>query len=138
VAIFGMKDYQQAIVLKQMTADLGYPIQFIIAPTIRERDGVAMSSRNKYFDKTQRKAARCLYYALHTAMDMVHDGFKNCGTIEAEMRAVIKSISPTAKIEYIAFTESDTLKPLKKIKPGCVCSLAVVVHGVRLIDNWRF
>lgn len=137
VAIFGMKDYQQAIVLKQMTGDLGYPIKFIISPIVRERDGVAMSSRNKYFDKKQRRAARCLYYALHTALEMVSAGYKNTKTITSEMRAVIKSISPSAKIDYIAFTEYDTLKPLKKIKKGCVCSLAVVVHGVRLIDNWR-
>ena len=67
VAVFGMKDYQQAIVLRQMTKDLGYPIRFVIAPTVRERDGLAMSSRNKYFSPQQRPEALCLYFALRTA-----------------------------------------------------------------------
>ncbi len=135
VAVFGMKDYQQAEVLRRMTKDLGYPIRFIISPTVREKDGLAMSSRNKYFTPDQRPEALCLYFSLRTAREMVRSGATDCEKIEKEMRAVIKAASPTAEIDYIAFTDFHTLKPVRIIKAQCVCSLAVKVHGVRLIDN---
>jgi len=135
VVVFGMKDYQQAIVLKQMTQDLGYPIKFIITPTVRERDGLAMSSRNSYFNSDQRKEALCLYYALTTAKNMIKAGKRKTAIIEKEMKAVIKATCPTAKIEYIAFTDFVTLSPVKKIKKSTICSLAVKIHKVRLIDN---
>ncbi len=137
-AIFGMKDFQQAMVLKQMSKDLGYPIKYVIAPTVREKDGLAMSSRNKYFNAEQRIEARCLFYALRSAKELVKSGIKDAGKIEEEMRAVIKSTCPSASVNYIAFTGFTTLEPLKLVESGCVCSLAVVVHGVRLIDNVRF
>lgn len=137
VAVFGMKDYQQAVVLKRMTADLGYPIKLIIAPTVRERDGLAMSSRNKYFTPEQRREALCLYYALRTARAMVQSGVVDTLKIRREMRAVIKAASPTAKIDYIAFTDFESLAPAKKVVKGTICSLAVKVHRVRLIDNMK-
>jgi len=137
VAVFGMKDYQQAIVLKRMVADLGYQIKIIIAPTVRERDGLAMSSRNAYFTPQQRREALCLYYALRTAKAMVQSGIVDARRIEKEMKAVIKSACPTAKIDYIAFTDFNSLTPAKKVVRGTVCSLAVTVHRVRLIDNMR-
>jgi len=137
VAVFGMKDYQQAIVLKRMAADLGYPIRLIITPTVRERDGLAMSSRNAYFTPQQRREALCLYYALRTAKAMVQSGIVDARRIEKEMKAVIKSACPTAKIDYIAFTDFNSLTPAKKVVRGTVCSLAVTVHRVRLIDNMR-
>jgi len=137
LAVFGMKDYQQAVVLKRMTADLGYPIKLIIAPTVRERDGLAMSSRNKYFTPEQRREALCLYYALRTARAMVQSGVVDTLKIRREMRAVIKAASPTAKIDYIAFTDFESLAPAKKVVKGTICSLAVKVHRVRLIDNMK-
>jgi pantoate--beta-alanine ligase len=137
VVAFGMKDYQQAIVLRRMTVDLGYSIKFIIAPTVRERDGLAMSSRNAYFDREGRREAICLYRALTTARAMVRSGTKQARRIQKEMRAVIKGTAPTATIDYIAFTDFDTLQPTESVKPGTVCSLAVRLHGVRLIDNLK-
>jgi pantoate--beta-alanine ligase len=137
VAVFGMKDYQQAIVLRQMTRDLGYPIKFIIGATRREKDGLAMSSRNKYFDDLQRFEAVCLYYALRTAREKVKAGKSSVAEVEREMRAVIKATCPTGEIEYIAFTDFDSLEPVRKIVKNTVCSLAVRVHGVRLIDNMK-
>ena len=137
VAVFGAKDYQQAIVLKQMSNDLGYPIKFVIAPTVREKDGLAMSSRNRYFTAEQRHQACCLYYALGTAREMVKSGIKDVRALKCEMRAVIKATSPKAKIDYIAFTEFDSLKPVSKAAKGTICSLAVRVHNIRLIDNMR-
>lgn len=137
VVVFGMKDFQQAVVLKRMTADLDYPIKFIIAPTVREPDGLAMSTRNAYFDDVGRWEAVCLYYALRTARDMVRAGIISAKRIEKEMRAVILATCPSAKIDYIAFTDFESLKPYKKIIKGTICSLAVNLHGVRLIDNMR-
>ncbi len=137
VAVFGMKDYQQAIVLKRMTADLGYPMRFIIAPTVRDRDGLAMSSRNKYFTPQQRREALCLYYALRTARAMVQSGVADTLRIRREMRAVIKAACPTAKVDYIAFTDFESLTPAKRVVQDTVCSLAVTVHCVRLIDNMK-
>ena len=137
VAVFGMKDYQQAVVLKRMTADLGYPIKLIIAQTVRESDGLALSSRNKYLSGKQRREALCLYYALRTARAMVQSGVVDTLKIRREMRAVIKAASPTAKIDYIAFTDFESLAPAKKVVKGTICSLAVTVHRVRLIDNMK-
>ena len=137
VAIFGMKDYQQAMVLKQMACDLGYPIKFIIAPTVREKDGLAMSSRNKYFDPLQRSEACCLYTALKYARKMTRNGILDCSKIEKKMTEVINEKSPSAHIDYIAFTELKSLKDVKKAIPGTICSLAVRIYGVRLIDNMK-
>lgn len=137
VAIFGMKDYQQAVVLRQMTRDLGYRVKFIIAPTVREADGLAMSSRNRYFNERQRWEAVCLYYALQSARSMVKAGITDVKNIAREMRAVIRATCPTAEIHYIAFTDFDTLQHVKTVRRNTVCSLSVKVHGVSLIDNMR-
>ena len=137
VAVFGMKDFQQAVVLQQMARDLNYPIKLVIAPTVRERDGLAMSSRNKYFDDLQRFEAACLYHALREAKRMVGRGETSVAKIEKQMRRVIPATCPTAEIDYIAFTDFRSLKPTRKIVKGTVCSLAVRVHAVRLIDNMK-
>lgn len=136
-AVFGMKDFQQSVVLRRMAEDLGYPIKFIAAPTVRESDGLAMSSRNKYLDTQARREAVCLYRALRTAKQMVQAGESNAATISKEMRSVIRATCPTAQIDYIAFTDFRTLEAVKKVKPGTVVSTAVRVHGVRLIDNMK-
>ncbi|RME23573.1 MAG: pantoate--beta-alanine ligase [Candidatus Zixiibacteriota bacterium] len=137
VVVFGLKDYQQAIVLRQMTRDLNYPVKYLIAPTVREPDGLAMSSRNAYFSPSERREAVCLYYALRTAKAMVRAGVTQAARIEREMRAVIRATCPTAEIDYIAFTDYDNLKPVRRITKGIICSLAVRVHGIRLIDNMK-
>ncbi len=137
IAVFGMKDYQQAAVIKQMTRDLGFPIKIDIAPTMRESDGLAMSSRNKYFSESQRWEAVALFYALRTAKEMIKAGEKSTARIEKEMTAVIMATCPKAKIEYIAFTDFSTLEPVNKIKSNVICSLAVKIHKVRLIDNMK-
>ncbi len=137
VAVFGMKDYQQAIVLKRMTKDLGYPVRYVIAPTVREPDGLAMSSRNRFFDEQQRWEAVCLYYALRSAVSMVKSGIRDANKIEKEMRAVILATCPTAEIHYVAFTDFSTLELRREVRKNTVCSLAVNVHGVNLIDNTK-
>ena len=137
VVVFGMKDYQQAIILRHMTKDLGFPIKFVIAPTVRENDGLAMSTRNKYFTPENRQEALCLYYALRTAREMVKSGEDQCRKIKKEMRAVIAATCPSAEIDYIACTDLGSLKPVTTVKADTVCSLAVTVHNIRLIDNMK-
>ncbi len=137
VAVFGMKDFQQATVLRQMTADLGYPIRFIVAPTVRERDGLAMSSRNKYFTSENRPEAVCLYRGLVTARALARAGERSSAKIKREMEKAILATCPSAQIDYIAFNDLKTLAPCTTVEPGTVCSLAARVHGVRLIDNMK-
>jgi pantoate--beta-alanine ligase len=137
LAVFGMKDYQQAVVLSRMVRELNYPIKMVIGPTVREKDGLAMSSRNKYFTADQRNDAICLYQALKVAEIMVAEGCDDPDSIRPKMERVILDICPTASIDYIAFTDFETLKPVEKIKKNCICSLAVRLYGVRLIDNMK-
>ena len=137
VVVFGMKDYQQAMVLKKMTTDLNYPLKYIIAPTVREKDGLAMSSRNKYFSESQRSEAVCLNYALKTAKEMVKSKISDTKIIETEMRAVINATCKSAKIDYISFTDFNSLAPTEKVVKNTICSLAVRLYNVRLIDNMK-
>ncbi|UCD95301.1 MAG: pantoate--beta-alanine ligase [Candidatus Zixiibacteriota bacterium] len=138
VAVFGLKDYQQAMVLKQMARDLDYPIKIIVAPTVREKDGLAMSSRNKYFNPEQRKQAVCLYKALQRARTLVKNHRMTKTTVLSRaMGQIIRTICRTAEIDYIAFTDFESLRPVKKVKKNCICSLAIRLFGVRLIDNMK-
>lgn len=138
VAVFGQKDFQQAVVLKKMAADLNFPFDLIIAPTVREKDGLAMSSRNKYFTPEQRQEAVCLYEALIKARGLVRvDKIDKPAHLRREMVKVIKNICPVAKVDYIAFTDQETLLPVKKVDQNSICSLAVRLYGVRLIDNMK-
>ena len=137
LVVFGQKDYQQAAVLRQMTVDLGYPIKFIVAPTVREKDGLAMSSRNAYFTPEERLEALCLVRALRSAKALVKSGEKRAAKIKKEMEAAIFATCRTAKIDYIAFTDFNSLEPLRTIRKNTIASLAVRVHRVRLIDNMK-
>jgi pantoate--beta-alanine ligase len=125
LVVFGMKDY------------LGYGIRFVIAPTMRETDGLAMSSRNAYLDARGRAEAVCLYRALATARAMVRAGIKRRSRLEKEIRAVIRATAPSSRVDYIAFTDFDTLRPVATVGRSTVCSLAVRVRNVRLIDNMK-
>ncbi len=138
IAVFGQKDFQQAAVLKRMVKDLNFPVKVLVAPIVRENDGLAMSSRNKYFDTEQREEAVCLYRALQRARAMVKkENIRDVKRLTTEMIRVIRLICKTARIDYIAFTDFDSLKTVKKVDNNTICSLAVRLHGVRLIDNMR-
>lgn len=136
-AMFGMKDYQQAMVIRKMTVDLNWPIKVIICPTIREKDGLAMSSRNSYLNSSQRIEARALFLSLTQAKKESQSGNKNINMIKKRMMRIIKEISPSAKVEYIEFTELNSLRPENKIKKNTIVSLAVKIGRVRLIDNMK-
>lgn len=134
VAIFGQKDAQQAVVLKKMVDDLNYGIKMIIAPTVRERDGLASSSRNVYLSKEERKQAKVLYQALRLAKSMIRKGERSASKIVSKMNKLINR-QPLAEIDYIAITDAHTLELLNKLKGEVLISLAVRFGKTRLIDN---
>jgi len=134
IAIFGQKDAQQAVVLKKMVDDLNYGIKMIIAGTVRERDGLASSSRNVYLSKEERKQAKVLYQALRLAKKMIKKGEKSPSKIASKMNKLIDK-QPLAEIDYIAITDAHSLELLNKLKGEVLISLAVRFGKTRLIDN---
>jgi pantoate--beta-alanine ligase len=133
-AYFGQKDYQQALIIRRTTTDLNLEVAIKVLPTIREEDGVAMSSRNIYLGPKQRKDATCLIQALRRAEDMVNNGESSASKVSTEMKRVIRRVKGT-RVEYIAIVNSDTLEPVKEIKGKTLIALAVRIGKARLIDN---
>lgn len=134
VAFFGQKDAQQAIILKKMVQDLDMDVQIEVLPVIREKDGLALSSRNYYFNPGQRKEALCLSKSLKKAQDLIAAGEEGTQNIIQAMKAVIEA-EPLAKIDYVEIVDSEDLSPLETVKKGCLIALAVYIDKVRLIDN---
>ena len=133
-AYFGQKDAQQAIVIKKMVADLIMNLEVITVPTVREPDGLAMSSRNIYLNSEQRQAALVLYQALSLAQELWSQGEKDAGRIRQEMKALIQK-QPLANIDYVSIADTETLDELDTVKPPALVSLAVRIGKTRLIDN---
>lgn len=134
VAVFGQKDYQQLIVIRQMVKDLNFDINIIGAPIVREPDGRAMSSRNSYLSPRQRIYALSLYESLQNAGRLVEDGEKDAAIIIAAASDLIKS-HPETTIDYIAVCNPETLDDVKTIEGPVLMALAVKVGTTRLIDN---
>lgn len=142
VSVFGQKDAQQAIVIKKMTCDLNLNTKIVIAPTIREKDGLAMSSRNVYLTDEQRREAPYLYKALKYGMRKISDKNYNrdIDFIKKQMYKLIKSRASVTKIDYISFNNNRTLETINSLKQiidktEILVSLAVRFGKVRLIDN---
>lgn len=133
-AYFGQKDYQQYLIVRRMAADLDLDVRIRLMPTVREEDGLAMSSRNAYLGPKQRKDAVCLHRALRRAQEMVQNGESSSVRVIAEMKRLIGRVKGT-RIEYIAIVNSDTLEPVKEIKGKTLVALSVRVGKARLIDN---
>jgi pantoate--beta-alanine ligase len=133
-AYFGQKDAQQALVIKKMVTDLNMNLKVVICPTVREPDGLAMSSRNVYLNPEQRKAAPILYKSLLLAKDMFAIGERNAAAILEQMTILIQK-EPLAKIEYISLSDTETLAELKTIEKFALVSMAVRFGNTRLIDN---
>ena len=133
-AYFGQKDAQQALVIKKMVADLNMNLVVMVCPTIREPDGLAMSSRNVYLNPEQRKTAPILYKSLLLAEDMFAIGERNAAVILEQMTTVIQK-EPLAKIDYISISDTETLAGLKTIEKSALVSMAVRFGKTRLIDN---
>jgi pantoate--beta-alanine ligase len=138
-AYFGQKDAQQTIVIKRMAQDLNMPIEIIVCPTMREADGLAMSSRNTYLDAEQRRAAPVLYRALCAAKEAFDRGERDGGRLRAIMREIIEA-EPLAKLDYVSAADAVTLQETAIIDEahGLLLSMAVRVGKPRLIDNFLY
>lgn len=134
IAIFGQKDAQQAIVIKKMVIDLNYNIEIIVAPIIREVDGLAMSSRNTYLTSGQRQQATVLYQSLMAARKFIEAGERDAGIIKNRMREMIEQ-QPDAVIDYIEIVSTTNLEPIAKLRDEVLIALAVRIGKPRLIDN---
>lgn len=134
VAYFGQKDYQQFLIVRRTAADLNLDAEIKMLPTVREEDGLALSSRNVYLGPKQRKDATVLHRALKRAEDLVNAGENSAAAVAAEMKRLITRVKGT-RIEYIAIVNSDTLEPVREIKGKTLIALAVRVGKARLIDN---
>ena len=133
-AYFGQKDAQQAIIIKKMAQDLNIPAKIKIMPTVREKDGLAMSSRNVYLNKLERKEAVVLYRALDLARRIFKKGNRNPSLIIRKMKKLIEE-KKTAKVQYIAIVDLENLKPVNIIKNKTLIAMAVWFGRTRLIDN---
>ncbi len=133
-AYFGQKDAQQALVIKKIVADLDMNLEVIVMPTVREEDGLAMSSRNVYLKAKEREAALVLSRSLALARDKWSRGEKDAERIREDMRKLIES-EPLAKIDYVSIADASTLEELETLDKLALISLAVRVGNTRLIDN---
>jgi pantoate--beta-alanine ligase len=137
VAVFGQKDFQQAAIIKRMVSDLNFPIKIIVAPTLREPDGLAMSSRNKYLVGDLRPQATVLWRAIQTAKAAVKKLESISATkLKSDLKKLIEG-EPDAKLDYVEFFEPETLSPVSKVARGTQIALAVFIGKTRLIDNER-
>ena len=133
-AYFGQKDAQQLAVIRKMVSDLNMNLEIVAVPTVREPDGLAMSSRNTYLTLEERKAAPVLWKALCLARGHWENGEKDAARLRQEMTTLIER-EPFAQIEYVSIADPDTLEELAKIAEPALVSLAVRIGGTRLIDN---
>ena len=133
-AFFGQKDYQQYLIIKRMATDLNLDVDVRVLPTVREEDGLAMSSRNVYLGPKQRKDATCLYRALQRAEELIGAGESSAVKVASEMKRVIHRVKG-ARVDYIAIVNSDTLEPVKENKGKSLIAAAVRIGKARLIDN---
>jgi len=134
ISFFGQKDAQQVVILKKMASDLNLDVKIEAMPIIREKSGLALSSRNEYLDKKQKKAALCLSRSLGRARRMVEAGEKNAAQVLKSIKAEIES-EPLARIDYIEIVDSENLQSLQQIKDKTLIAVAVFIDNVRLIDN---
>ena len=134
LALFGQKDYQQAAVIRKLVDDLNLGVAIHVRPTVRERDGLAMSSRNVYLSADERRIAPLLSQALQAGRQILDDGISNVSVIERIMRQTIEQ-APTIHVEYLAVCDQDSLEPVSVVAGHAVLLGAVRIGSIRLIDN---
>jgi pantoate--beta-alanine ligase len=134
IACFGRKDIQQATLVRQMVRDLDWPLEIVVVPTVREPDGLALSSRNAYLDADLRRRAVILSAALRAAHERFRAGERQAGALEAVARDTLAS-EPTVEVEYVAVAEPRTLAPVETVEADTVVALAARLGRTRLIDN---
>ena len=135
-AVFGEKDYQQLAVIRRMVRDLNFPIKIIGVPTVREEDGVALSSRNRYLTADERTQATVVYRAMTRVKKLSDRGQKSVRELIEVAKGVIAS-AKSARVDYVTIVDADNLRPLEKLRPNAVIALAVFIGKTRLIDNLR-
>lgn len=135
-AVFGQKDFQQATIIQRMVADLNFPIKIVVAPTVRETDGLAKSSRNKYLTPVQRDQATVLSQSLQYAKKAVATAPVSAKQLRDDVARVIATASE-ARLDYVEFFDPKTLELATEVKPGTHLALAVYFGKTRLIDNAR-
>ncbi|MBM3982742.1 MAG: pantoate--beta-alanine ligase [Planctomycetes bacterium] len=133
-AHFGAKDYQQARIIGQMVRDLNVPVEVRVEPTVREPDGLALSSRNRYLNAPERAAAPAIYRALQAAHMRAHAGEVDAARLESALHAELSAI-PGARVDYARVVDAYTLQPLARLDRPAVAAVAVFVGTTRLIDN---
>lgn len=134
IAVFGQKDAQQAAVIKKMVEDLNFPVNIIKAPIVRERDGLAMSSRNVYLNPDERKAALILSKSLNEAKKLLDSGEKNASVVIDTVNNVLNS-EPMCNVQYVSCVHPDTLEDLYAIDNKALIAIACFIGNIRLIDN---
>ena len=136
VAVFGEKDFQQLAIIRRLVRDLNFAIEIVGVPTVRQEDGLALSSRNQYLNPEARKAAPVLRAALMEAVALVRGGEKSAARIVTQVEEMIGRAG-LARIDYVELVDADNLQPLEVIAPGSLLALAVFFGKTRLIDNIR-
>jgi len=136
-AYFGQKDYQQTVVIRRMVQDLNLPVEVVVVPTVREPDGLAMSSRNVYLSPAERQAAAILPRTLALAEAALQRGERDGLRLQGLLRESLRA-EPLAQLDYIAVADPDTLTPLERIEGRVLVALAVTIGRTRLIDNALF
>lgn len=135
IAVFGEKDAQQAIIIKRMVRDLNFPVKIIVGPTIREPDGLAMSSRNEYLTEEERKVAPAIYQSLLLAKNLVEQGERDASKIIAAMYEFLSKYE-RIKVEYIEIVDKEGLNPIERLEKGeALIAIAAYLGKARLIDN---
>lgn len=133
-AYFGRKDYQQTLVVQQMVRDFNLPVEVVLCPTVREPDGLAMSSRNAYLSPAERRQANAIFRSLQLTEELYRAGEIEVSTLEMKMRNCLKD-ADIRNIDYIAFVAAGTVTPVDKISGPTVVALAARIGQTRLIDN---
>jgi pantoate--beta-alanine ligase len=133
-AFFGQKDAQQATIIRKMARDLDFPIQVVVCPIVREKDGVAMSSRNVYLSPEQRKQATVLYRALSRIQTLADSGERRASALLEAGKQVVAE-EPGVRLDYLAVVDTETLQPIDDVSHGALVPIAAYVGSTRLIDN---
>lgn len=134
VAYFGKKDAQQCLILQKMVRDLNMNLRLVFCETVREADGLALSSRNRYLTPEERKQAICLKKALDHAQTKIKQGELRTSVLQEEMEAIVRQY-PLARIDYIAMVDQNQIQPITLLQGACLIAMAIFVGTTRLIDN---
>jgi pantoate--beta-alanine ligase len=133
-AFFGQKDAQQAVVIQRMVADLNMPLEIVLCPTVRDSDGLALSSRNQYLSSGQRQDATYIYKSLQKAQELIAGGQRNVQAVVAQMKDVLNQPG-TIKVQYVSIVNADSLKELQEVDGKVLIAVAAKIGRTRLIDN---